>query len=126
MGGESSPETLQQYEDVKFKILAASYALGGQQLELLFRKVDTNKGGDLQYEEFRKACRTCVGVCKSVALPNAWWTIVADLMTWCPARCFPLLVSFIFVRRRRLLPSSSFAAVVAAVVALPRWPSSDT
>jgi hypothetical protein len=49
-----------QYDSARHKILAASYALGGQDLEALFRKVDTDGGGDLQFPEFHKACRTCV------------------------------------------------------------------
>ncbi len=63
MGGDAPPEKLQQYEHAKFKILAASYALGGQDLDALFRKVDTDGGGDLQFTEFNQACRSCVRAC---------------------------------------------------------------
>ena len=53
-----------KYEDAKHKILAASYGLGGQNLRALFRKVDTDGGGDLQFEEFHKACRTYLKIGK--------------------------------------------------------------
>ena len=55
---------LRKYDDAKFKILAASYSYGGQDLEALFRKVDTDGGGDLQFEEFRRACRTYLKIGK--------------------------------------------------------------
>lgn len=59
-----SDAQLLKYDDAKFKILAASYNYGGQDLEALFRKVDTDGGGDLQFEEFRRACRTYLKIGK--------------------------------------------------------------
>ena len=45
------------------KIRAASYRLGGSDLEYLFGTLDKSRSGTLDFDEFKRAVRRCVREC---------------------------------------------------------------